>query len=196
MTLLDVLRHQGHNVHPHVDQHGKIHYLTNSEAAPSALAPVKPHTFHGGDDHVDAGAPAAWWEAPGVMANERAAVSAAFPGFVDISEAGEPPLFAGEIDTGFGTFTVAIVHRRDHGLPMVVPLDGKRRERREGRRTRPSPHLYTSGRLCVAEEADWDPAVDTAATVIAWAAHWHAQYVVWWLTSREWPSEGYNPNAA
>lgn len=196
MTLFDVLRHHGHNVRPHVDPQGKIHYLDNAVAASVSLTPIKPHTFHGGDDSVDAGASSSWWEEPGAMEKERASVAAAFPGFVDISDPGEPPLFAGKIDTGFGTFAVAIVHRRDHGLPAVVPLDGRRRERLEGRRTVPSPHLYVSGRLCVADESDWDSSTDTAATVIAWAAHWHAQYVVWRATSRRWPSEGYHPNAA
>ncbi|MDR6972038.1 hypothetical protein [Leifsonia shinshuensis] len=196
MTLLDVLRHQGHNVRPHVDPQGKIHFLDNTVVVPASMTPVKPHTFHGGEDNIDAGATTSWWEEPGAMEKERAAVALAFPGFVDISDPAEPPRFAGEIDTGFGKFTVAIVHRRDHGLPAVVPIDGKRRERRAGRRYVPSPHLYVSGLLCVAEESDWDPSSDTSATVIAWAAHWHAQYVVWRLSSRQWLSEGYHPNAA
>ncbi|CPT75881.1 Uncharacterised protein [Mycobacteroides abscessus] len=78
--------------------------------------------------------------------------------------------------------------RRDQGLPRVHVFN-HRLGANAGRKWQPSPHLFTSGSLCVADASDWDPEQHTAATVTAWAAHWLAAYTEWRM-SRRWPVEG------
>lgn len=157
---------------------------------------VEPHTFHGGNDPVDGGsAGAGWWTAPGGLDRERASMSKYFPGFVEMPGDGSgPPVWSGPVNTGRGTFRVAIVHRADHGLPAVIPLKRDLGRSSKGLRVRP-PHLYLSGALCIASESDWDASKHDASTVLAWTAHWFACYVEWVLTG-QWPSEGISDVAA
>lgn len=149
---------------------------------------VTPHTNHGGA--LPVAAPAApWWKSqPELLAAEIEAMNRAFPGFVLASE--DPPVWLGDLNTGRGTFEVALVHRADHGLPRVVPSKPGLFQRHEGARTCKSPHLYVNGDLCIACQEDWDPARDDATTAVAWTAHWLAAFTEWRIAGRQWPSEG------
>ncbi len=101
----------------------------------------------------------------------------------------------GVLDTGHGRYRIEVVGNRTGGMPFIRSLQPRRLGRNEGARWRPSPHLYTSGGLCVAETTDWIPGQHTTATAIAWAAHWLAAYTVWRIGG-PWPTEGYRPRAA
>jgi len=59
----------------------------------------------------------------------------------------------------------------------------------------PSPHLYVSGNLCVADRSEWDPVGHDVATAVAWGAHWLAAYTEWRM-SRHWPVDGAQADAA
>lgn len=202
MSILDIVRYHGHNVSPFVEADGRVRFVSDATGAASHAGiadgasglRVKPHTFHGGTEPADS-EPSAWWTEPGALDRDRAAVEAAFPGFIEISHTDRPPSWRGTIDSGAGRFEIEIQHRRDRELPLVIPIAPRKRHAPSGRGMVQSPHLYVNGNLCVADREDWDPSTDTVATVIAWAAHWHAAYVVW-RASRRWPSEGYQPDAA
>jgi hypothetical protein len=101
----------------------------------------------------------------------------------------------GDIDTGRGKFKVVVVLRRDQGLPFVRLFGGPRLGVNAGRRWMPSPHLYLNGNLCVADSADWNQDEHTAATVVAWTAHWLAAYTEWRIT-RRWPVQGVQSRVA
>lgn len=151
------------------------------------VTPVARHTDHGGtpapDDETEP-----WWNAaPHRLDAEAKDMHSRFPGFSQRTYGGRPA-WEGEVNTGRGVFGVVVVHRADHGLPRVVPKQPSLFRRREGKRLRPSPHLYLNGNLCVASESDWDPQVHDATVVVAWAAHWLASFTEWRITGR-WPSE-------
>ena len=196
MTIAGMLRKHGHDTPRYVDGSGRVRFKTGTTATVSGLA-VTPHTFHGGKQHTPpSGASGKWWETPGIIERDREEMRAHFPSFYEVPADDEcPPAWAGVIDTGRGKFPVIICHRTDLSLPSVVPAVPNQRQRREGRHVRKSPHLYLNGNLCVAAAEDWNPERDSIATVVAWAAHWHACYVDW-LTSGQWPTEGIGARAA
>ena len=153
------------------------------------VTPIRRHTNHGGsaspETHVSP-----WWEAaPDQLELEKVAMGKAFPGFA-FDEIGGRPAWRGKVNTGRGTFEITIVHRPDHRTPRVVPTTRSLLRRQEGRHQRWSSHLYLNGDLCVAEDADWNPARDDAVTVVAWAAHWLASFTEWRISGRGWPAEG------
>jgi hypothetical protein len=196
MTIANVLRLNGIDVPRSISPTGRVIFQTGNEESP-VYAPLKPHTFHGGLETPDGEPTRDWWTEPGALDSEMFAMETWFPGFSLIpQESSEPPAWFGSIQTGRGTFDVVVQHRRDHGLPLVIPIRPKRFERSDSFRRRiPSPHLYLSGNLCVASAEDWSAREDTAATVVGWAAHWYAMYAEWLFTGH-WPTEGYQPNVA
>ena len=167
----------GHAVHP---RHGRV-------------TPVPRHADHGGPDPSDVRATVnggAWWtRLPERLAEEQRAMAFAFPGFHRIVRGGRPG-WAGTINTGYGSFRVEIVHRPHiTALPEARVID-RRLERKEGGRFRPSEHLFTSGALCYARDEDFHPHDGhDAVTVVAWVAHWLAEYVYWHISGR-WPTKG------
>ena len=175
----DVVKADGEFRHPN---HGRV-------------TSVAKHAFHDGDDPIPTEVVNAWWiNDPSALEIERNNMALAFPGFTEVTTDGRPG-WTGEIDTGRGKRWIELVHRRDHGLPSVEVLSARRLERRAGRRFVRSPHLFTSGKLCVAYADDWNADEHDAVTVVAWAAHWLAAYSEWRFTSK-WPSEGAAVEAA
>lgn len=138
------------------------------------------------DDHRK---PAWWLTSPDRLATESANMALQFPGFHRIVQDGRPG-WAGTINTGYGWFPVEIVHRPGISALPVVRVIGRRLERKEGPRFRPSDHLFATGALCYARVEDFRPAEGyDAVTIVAWVAHWLAEYVYWRL-SGVWPSKG------
>lgn len=157
------------------------------------VTPAPRHADHGGPDPKDGegvAAAAPWWlTAPGRLTAEAANMAAHFPKFLPITRNGRPG-WAGTIDTGCGRFSVEIVHRFDMTTMPEARVIGLRLERREGGRYRRSEHLFDSGALCYASEGDYRPDDGhDAVTVVAWVAHWLAEYVYWRL-SGVWPTKG------
>jgi hypothetical protein len=113
----------------------------------------------------------------------------AFPGFVVNEEDGDLG-YAGIIDTGRGRFPLLLLPQIDGSLPRAATYPKIKLGRNEGRYWRKSPHLFTSGSLCIAGAQDWHPGEHTTATAAAWAAHWFAAYTEWWM-SGIWPAKGY-----
>ncbi|GAB16922.1 hypothetical protein GOEFS_017_00380 [Gordonia effusa NBRC 100432] len=164
-----------------------------SHSEHGTVTPVNPHTFHGGVDEPDDAEKKApdWWNEGPAINRHKKAMSESFPQFVFYSaDNGRGPFWVGDIDTGRGRFTIGVILRREGGLPSVLVLKGGQLGARAGRRWIKSPHLYTSGNICVADQSDWDPERDTVATVTAWAAHWLAAYTEWRF-ARNWPVEGF-----
>lgn len=155
------------------------------------------HRFHGDvPEPTDLATHNGWWKNDAELDRHIRAVSAAFPGFAQVSlDPATPPAWAGTLDTGRGKFTVGILTKRDRGLPSVVMLSKQRLGMPTGRSWKPAPHLYLNGNLCVADTSDWDPSEHTVATVIAWSAHWLAAYTEWRMT-RRWPVAGAQQIAA
>jgi hypothetical protein len=185
MSLANAMKTHGMKLDRWMDPNGRI--VHGSPSLSSAM-PIETHTFHGGEETVDAGAVVTpWWQMPGVMDAERDQMKRWCPGFTEI-EGGDTdaPIWYGSITTRVTTFQVAIAHRADHGLPRVIVDD---------RHVSPhvsssSPHRYLSGALCVAAQEDWDASVHTAATVVGWTAHWFDCYVHWlFSTPHRWPIE-------
>lgn len=161
------------------------------------VTPVDSHTFHGGiDSPPDSSTDhSLWWEDSERLNRHRLAMGVSFPDWSYLPAASNRgPSWTGIVNTGRGRFLVAIDTRRDGGLPTVRVL-GPKLGVNAGKRWVPSPHLYLSGNLCVAEQSDWDPARHTVATVVGWAAHWLAAYTEWRM-SRIWPVEGTHKHAA
>ena len=153
---------------------------------------VAKHTFHGGEADSDAaaGEVPAWWEDEDAINSHVVAMSQAFPQFTYVPASdGGVPCWWGELDTGRGRFTIAILLRRDRGLPFVSVLGHGRLGAQSGRRWERPPHIYLNGDICVASREEWHPDEHTAATATAWAAHWLAAYTEWRFT-RRWPAEG------
>ena len=154
-----------------------------------AVTPVANHTFHGGDDPVDTGNEP-WWNDQDLVAPHIVAMKTSFPGFTYLpGEPDMPPTWAGDIDTGRGRFKIVVILRHDQGLPFVKLLSKQRLGTNLRGRFIPSPHLFTSGALCIADESDWNAGEHTAATATAWAAHWLAAYVEWRI-NHHWPVRG------
>ena len=189
MSIATLFRHVGINVQRFVTVDGTV--VTDPGLAAGGLA-VEPHRFHGGPDVVEVASASreAWWNTDKRRRDaDEAVMRTFFPNF-ELCLDNDDYVWIGDIDSGRGTFKVAIAHRVDGGLPLVASLSRKNLTRREGRRDRRSPHLYDSGMLCVAAQSDWDPTQHTTATVVAWTAHWFAAYTVWWM-SGVWPTDGY-----
>lgn len=187
MSMLDALRYHGAVGPRWVSPTGRLMFAAPENAA---AVPVKPHTFHGGADPAERTSIQKWWLDPHATSRDDAAMRELFPDFVQTrGNEAHPPMWTGVIDSGFGRFPIMVLQRKDHGLPRVMPLGVTDRSRHEGRRTVKSPHLFASGHLCVAEERDWEPDSDTIATVVSWAAHWHACFVSWRLNG-VWPAAG------
>lgn len=196
MSIAAVLQLNGVNVVRTVSVSGRVIFGASSER-PSAGAPLKPHTFHGGLARQEGEIPAArWWLVPERIEAERAAMAKCFPGFRQIQKSpSKPPVWEGTIDSGRGKFRIRIHHRHDGGLPRVEPIEPSRLGRSTSfRHWRAAPHTFTNGDVCVAAEDDWEP-TDTAAVVVGWAAHWFAVYSEWFFTG-VWAAEGYRPDAA
>jgi hypothetical protein len=191
MTIGDMLRLHGNAARRYVLPSGRV---TFGAAASSMGLAVPAHTFHGGDQREAIAPPnSSWWMDKSVTAHEVSEMAKYFPGFHLIAQGDEsPPQWTGTIATGFGNFEIRLEHRQDHSLPLVIPVSPTRRIRQVNRRHLTSPHLFTNGNLCVAAEDDWHPESQTMATVVGWAADWHAHYVSWRATS-DWPSETYDP---
>lgn len=175
-------------------------------AAGSSVTALAPHTFHGGSDPEPSPVQRssreplgeydnAWWNVDPVRLNtDQAVVRAAFPSFQLNRDDGNYK-WQGVLDTGRGRYLIDVAGNRAGGMPFIRPLQPRRLGRHEGARWRPSPHLYTSGGLCVAETTDWIPEQHTTATAIAWAAHWLAAYTDWRLGG-PWPTDGYRLQSA
>ncbi len=149
---------------------------------------VAGHTFHGGEDPQTVKSEV-WWESDQAAADEeRADMACAFPSFAETEVDGRWGWF-GPIDTGRGRFMVEILHHPDRSLPSVRVIQPRRLGRQAGKRMRQPPHLYESGRICVASLSDWLPDRHNAVTVVAWTAHWLAAYTEWLITLR-WPEPG------
>lgn len=189
MTIAGILRKHGH-AHPRfVRSNGLVSF--GALGGHTGEFAVRPHTFHGGEEHQPTETPTApWWKLPDALKQDRLQMGQFFPDFTELPpEDGQPPAWYGYIDTGRGKFPILICHKVDHSLPSVIPWKISQRQRNQGRRTVKSPHLYTNGNLCVASQEDWDPERDSLATVVAWTAHWHACYAEWFV-SGIWPTEG------
>lgn len=198
MSIASLLHHHGVEAPRYVTVNGQIVFddvqQTSAGFVHEALGTVTPvanHTFHGGEEAKDASSPSdtPWWDHDAKLQRHLAAMNQRFPKFVYLPAAEElGPCWGGEIDTGRGTFKVIIMTRRDEGLPRVAVV-GPKLGVASGGRWVPAPHLYINGNLCVADDAEWDPAEHTVATVVAWAAHWLAAYTEWRMR-RQWPVEG------
>jgi hypothetical protein len=152
---------------------------------------VPSHTFHGGiAEPNDPDPEVVWWEDEVELARHTDAMALAFPAFTFMpAQDGMNPCWIGQIDTGRGAFSVAIIVRRDNGLPAARVLGGARLGAYEGRRWVNSPHLYLNGNLCIAAQDDWKAHEHTAATATLWAAHWLAAFTEWRISHR-WPVDG------
>jgi hypothetical protein len=194
MTIAQLLSHHGLREPRWIEVNGKVAF--GPPAVGTDMTALEPHTFHGGDDPEDTDvADTPWWQDDQEVARHVDAVKTAFPAFILMPDEDDgPPSFGGLLDTGRGKFKVLVIMRRDGGLPFVHVV-GPRLGRQEGRRWRHAPHTYTSGAICVADQSDWRQGQHSAATVIAWAAHWLAAYTEWRFTGR-WPVEGYVPDVA
>ncbi len=199
MTIAALLRHHGVNVPRFVTVDGRVVFddVTAREGEYShptfgAVTPVANHTFHGGveESDIDSGSQADWWADDDEISRHVDAMKRSFPNFTYLPpEKDTSPCWFGVIDTGRGSFKVAVILRRDRQLPRVAVLGRVRLGVSAGRRWQPSPHLYDNGNLCVADGSEWKSGEHTAATVTAWAAHWLTAYTEWRMT-RQWPVEG------
>lgn len=155
------------------------------------VTPVAKGHFHGGVDPEDEADDRWWLTDPAEVQRHLDAMAVAFPGWTFIAgDDDTPPAFGGALDTGRGRFDVLVLLRRDRGLPFAVVPDVRLGKHR-GRLWKRSPHLYDSGALCIAAQSDWLPDEHTAATAVAWAAHWLANYTLWFVDSLDrWPTEG------
>lgn len=197
MTIQNILKHHGFNCARTVLPSGKLVFAT-ARAGPVAAVglPMTSHTFHGGDEPADSANEIAWWLEPDALGRDLEAMGRYFPDFMLLpGDSGSAAAWYGPMNTQLGSFQIAVIHRFDHALPLVVPLQPSARGRRVGRRMVAAPHMYLNGNLCVAAGDDWDAQRDTIATVVAWASHWHAFYVEWFFTGK-WPAEQYVAEAS
>jgi len=200
MSLPALLSLHGVHVPRHVTVNGQIVFgeVTSTDRGlvhptHGPVTQVPPHTFHADSDPVDTGiGQPPWWIEQEKINRHVNAMKDAFPSFTYLAPSSdEVPCWFGDIDTGRGVFTIAIALRHDEGLPSVRVLSRQRLGRDIGRIYRPSPHLYTSGNLCIADETDWKPEEHTAAVAVVWAAHWLACFTEWRMTLK-WPVPGVN----
>lgn len=189
MSLASAMKYHGMTLDRWMDSTGKVHH----GARPTAAAmPLASHTFHAGEEATDDTKQPKWWLEEDAMTREREQMRTWCPQFTEFPGNDEqPPMWHGTINTGMTTFSVAIVHRVDHGLPFIVPIG-------EGTRLRKStPHRYVNGNLCVASAEDWDPTEHTAAIAVGWAAHWFSCYIDWLFSGcKTWPLESHAQQAA
>jgi hypothetical protein len=205
MTIPALLSHFGINTPRFITTEGRVIFDGVSQARSGGLthpeygsvSAMTPHTFHGGSDEPsDAESVRGWWLDSERLTRHDKAVALAFPGFIRVSTDGKaPPSWGGVIDTGRGKFVIGVFTRWDEGLPSIYILRGPKMGIARSGRWIPSPHLYLSGALCVADQSDWRPEEHTVATAIGWAAHWLAAYTEWRITHR-WPVEGMHLDAA
>jgi hypothetical protein len=207
MTIATLLGHFGIHVPRYVTMDGQIVFDGVTPVAggvgfthPShgSVTPVARHTFHGGEDLPEDGPDGSeeWWNDETAIARHVEAMKEHFPNFVYVpAEDDMAPFFIGDINTGRGHFKIGVVMRRDQALPTVRVVAGPKLGVSVSGRWKPSPHLYLSGNLCVADRDDWNPEEHTAATVTAWAAHWLAAFTEWRIT-RRWPVEGVQSSVA
>lgn len=196
MTIAQLLSLNGARTPRYITVAGRTVFGSVSATASGLIHPehgpvtqVADHTFHGGADVEDEGH-AHWWEDDVRIVRHIAAMKQSFPGFDYVAADGElAPHWRGQIDTGRGAFRIGVFLRHDEGLPFVKVLSKQRLGRNCGGRFVPSPHLYVSGALCIADQDDWDPQAHTAATATAWAAHWLAAFTEWRIMLK-WPVEG------
>lgn len=195
MSIPSLLSHIGMYVPRGVSVDGRI--IGGSEAgyaiAQGTATAVVPHTFHGGDEPAERSGERPWWEGDERRSRDIAAMRGAFPGFELVDP--DKYLWRGVIDTGRGRFEISVVGSPSGQIPSIGVEHPRQLVRPEGRSMRRSPHLYDSGRLCVAAAEDWDQDKHTTATAIGWAAHWLAAYTEWRM-SGHWPIPGYVPRAA
>ncbi len=168
-----------------------------------SVTAIQKHVFH--DDQDDAISnldgeisgidEKSWWVSdPASLNNEQINMARSFPDFVQIDNNGRVA-WSGVIDTGRGKFTIVVTHRNDHGLPSIDVVSPKTLGRAAGKKFVKPPHLYTSGKICVAAKEDWNPSTNDAVTVVAWAAHWLAAYTEWRFSMR-WPVSGLDVDVA
>lgn len=176
-----------------------VTHTTNgfTHATHGRVTPVTNHTFHGGKEPNDAPkSSGAWWDDPQQIQPHIDAMEQTFPQFLYVpADDDHSPAWFGQIDTGRGKFMISVIPRHDRGLPAIVPMKGLRFGMQAGRYWVPSPHLYISGNLCIADRDDWNPDEHTVATATAWTAHWLAAYTEWRIT-RRWPVEGVRARAS
>lgn len=198
MTMPALLSHFGMKDARFVTARGQVVFdgVTSGDGAfthpvHGTVTAVAKHTFHGGEEEPDIGAldATAWWEDDAAIGRHIASMKLAFPQFTYMPASDDRnPCWWGEIDTGRGRFEVAIVLRRDRGLPFVSVLNHHLGVP-SGRRWERPPHVYLNGDLCVASSEEWQPDEHSASTATAWAAHWLAAYTEWRFR-RRWPAEG------
>lgn len=197
MSIASLLSHHGVHVPRYVTVDGRIVFDGVSVTSDGAtihdtfgpVTAVQGHKFHGGMDQLAAVKGEPWWNDSVLVSRHIDAMNQSFPGFEYFAGCSSvAPRWRGKIDTGRGRFTLEIELRADGSLPMLrVP--GLKLGAFSSGRWEPSPHLYLSGNLCVADRDDWDSEMHTAATAVAWGAHWLAAYTEWRM-SRRWPANG------
>lgn len=197
MSIASLLSHHGVDAPRYVTVDGRIVFggvsiPPSGATVHEALGPVtavRDHTFHGGEDHFDTRLTKHWWADTSELARHANAMQRSFPGFVYTeATSSEGPRWTGTIDTGRGKFALEVELRADRGLPKLRVIGPKLGAFSSGRWV-PSPHLYISGNLCVADRNEWDSDQHDAATAVAWGAHWLAAYTEWRM-SRQWPADG------
>ncbi|BFM25087.1 hypothetical protein [Microbacterium sp. che218] len=203
MSIASLLSHHGIHTPRYVTVDGRIvfdgvHISDAGIAVHDRLGPVtsvQTHTFHGGVDAGQIDTPNPWWEDSEQVMRHRDSIHRSFPGFgYSAGNATHGPRWTGQIDTGRGRFTLQVELRADQRLPALRVIGPKLGAFSSGRWV-PSPHLYLSGNLCVADRSEWNPVVHDAATAVAWGAHWLAAYTEWRM-SRRWPIDGVQVDGA
>jgi hypothetical protein len=161
----------------------------------SAVTPLAPHRFHGGDDLSPdrADTTKSWW----IRSPEKkdADIADMMERFSDVTVIDDDQDLAYKVtyETGRGRYSVFILPQVDETLPSVFAIQPKTLGRRQGRNFKKAPHLYLSGALCIADRSDWAGKEYKTSVAAAWTAHWLACYTAWRMNGI-WPSEGYAPN--
>lgn len=168
-----------------------------SEGAPqqSPAYAVRPHKFHDGPEPETPGDGLdAWWKNDDEWDADRNDMARWFPQFVPMDEGGDR-FYLGQVDSGRGRFSLAVLPWPDKSIPRIAVLQPKTLGRSAGKDFIKPPHLYLSGALCLADKDDWKSGYSTAVAV-GWAAHWLACYTEWRMNGGVWPSDGYVPLAS
>jgi hypothetical protein len=199
MSMASLLRHHGVTVPRYVTVNGQIVFDNVTSTADGnvhntfgPVTKVADHTFHGGFE--PSAAPVGELNDSTHLERHIDAVAQAFPHFEYHEPAeGHGASWSGLINTGRGRFKLTIALRRDGSLPAAIVTNAHLGASIRGRWV-PAPHLFMNGNLCIADQDDWVPSIHTAATAIAWSAHWLAAYTEWRM-ARVWPVEGSHPVA-
>ena len=132
MTIAQLLSANGAQVPRYITVDGRTVFGTVTSTPTGVIhadhglvTRVPNHTFHGGNDPVDLG-DQSWWNDDVKIVRHIVAMKLAFPGFVYVTGDDGPPGWCGAIDTGRGSFTIAVHLRRDEGLPFVAVLSKQR----------------------------------------------------------------------